>query len=145
MFYKLINSAAFPYTYQSHVFCGESEGAPNWFYISGTKNYIQYLVTKLSGYHDIRGQNITIDRLCSSLSVANQLLKHGITMVETMMLNRVGIPKEIKYVTNREVFSTEIYWEEKGKKNPQHLMLSALAKSKRKTSLYWPLLSLFLE
>ena len=36
--YKSINSAAFPYRYQSHVYCGKSEGTPNEFYISGTEN-----------------------------------------------------------------------------------------------------------
>ena len=97
--------------------CLIPEGTPNEFYISGAENYIQYLVTKLSGYHKIRGQNITMDSLYISLSVANWFLKHDITMVGTMMLNRVGIHTEIKDVTNREVFSTEIYWEEKGKRN----------------------------
>ena len=38
------------------------------------------LLQKLSRYQDIRGRNITIDTLYSSLSLADWLLKHGITM-----------------------------------------------------------------
>ena len=71
MLYKSINSAAFPYTYQSHVYCRNPKCTPNEFYISGAENYIQYVVTNLPAYHDIRARNIAMDRLCSSLSVAN--------------------------------------------------------------------------
>ena len=46
------------------------------------------------------------------------MLKHGMTMIGTVMLKIVGIPTEIKDITNREVFSTELYSEEKGKRNP---------------------------
>ena len=83
-----------------------------------------------------------MDRLYSILSIANWLLKHGITMVGTMMLNRVGIPTKIKDATNREVFSTEIQWEEKGKRNLTFYV--AVARRKRQ-SLHWPLLSLLRE
>ena len=84
MLFKSINSATYPYNYQSHVYFGKPKGEPNEFYISGTENYIQYLVNKLSSYHDIRGRNISMDRLYSSLSVANWLLDKGITMVGTI-------------------------------------------------------------
>ena len=51
-------------------------------------------------------------------------------MVRTRMLNRVGIPTEIKDVTNRKVFSTEIYWQEKSKRN---LTFYVVSSSKKKT------------
>ena len=107
MLFKSINSATYPCTYQSHVYCGKPKGEPNEFYISGTENYIQYLVNKLSSYHDIRGRNISMDRL----SVANRLLDKGITLVGTMQKNRVGIPASLK-----DVNSTETYWEKNGKR-----------------------------
>ena len=84
MLFKSINSATYPYTYQSHVYSGKPEGDPNKYYISGTEKYIQYLVNQLASYHDIRGRNISMDRIYSSLSVANWLLEKGITMVGTM-------------------------------------------------------------
>ena len=116
MLFKSINSATYPYTYQSYVYCGKPKGEPNEFYISRTENYIQYLVNELSSYHDIRGRNISMDRLYSRLSVANWLLGKGITMVGTMQKNRVGIPASLKDVTNREINSTETYWEKNGKR-----------------------------
>ena len=116
MLFNSINSATYPYTYQGHVYCGKPKGEPNEFYISGTENYIQYLVNKLSSYHDITGRNILMDRLYSSLSVAKWLLDKGITMVGTMQKNRVGIPASLKDVTNGEINSTETYWEKNGKR-----------------------------
>ena len=65
----------------------------------------------LSGYYDIRRRNITMDRLYSPLSVANWSLNHGITMVGKIMPNKGDFPTKIKDVTNRGVFSTEIYCE----------------------------------
>ena len=115
MLFKSINSATYPYTYQSHVYCVKPKGEPNEFYISGTENYIQYLVNKLSSYHNTRERNISMDRLYSSLSVANWLLDKGITMVRTMQKNRVGIPASLNDFTNREISSTETYWEKNGK------------------------------
>ena len=56
-----------------------------------------------------------MDRLYSSLSVANWLLDKGITMVGTMQKNRVAIPASLKDVTNREINSTETHWEKNGK------------------------------
>ena len=50
MLFKSINSASYPCTYQSHVYCGRPKGERNEFYISGPENYIQYLVNKLSSY-----------------------------------------------------------------------------------------------
>ena len=37
-------------------------------------------------------------------------------MVETIQKNRVGIPASSKDVTNREINSTETYWEKNGKR-----------------------------
>ena len=111
MLFKSINSATYPYTYQSHVYSGKPKGEPNEFHISETESYIQYLVNKLSSYHGIRERNISMDRLYSSLSVANWLLDKKITMDGTMQKNRVGIPASLNDVTNREINSTETYWE----------------------------------
>ena len=57
-----------------------------------------------------------MDRLYSTVSVTNWLLDKGITMVGTMQKNRVGIPATLKDVTNREINSTEKYWEKYGKR-----------------------------
>ena len=51
------------------------------------------------------------------------------TMIGTIMLKRVGIPTEIKDITNREVFSTELYREEKGKRNPTSYVVNSNKKN----------------
>ena len=116
MLFKSINSARYPYTHQSHVYCGKPEGEPNEFYTAGTSNYVMFLVNKLSNHHYLAGRNISMDRLYSSLALADWLLENGITMVGTMMKNRVGIPTEIKVDQHRDINSTEIYWEKNGNK-----------------------------
>ena len=116
MLFKSINSARYPYTHQSHVYCGKPEGEPNEFYTAGTSNYVMFLVNKLSIHHNLSGRNLSMDRLYSSLALADWLLENGITMVGTMMKNRVGIPMEIKVDQHRDINSTEIYWEKNGSK-----------------------------
>ena len=55
-----------------------------------------------------------MDRLYSSIPIAQWLLEHNITMFGTLKSNRVGIPPEIK---EREIDSYEIYWDESGNMN----------------------------
>ena len=115
--FKSINCARYPYTYQSHVYSGKPAGQPNEFYISGTDNYIKYLVSRLLENQPLRGRNISMDRLYSSIPIARWLLEHNITMLGTLKSNRIGIPPEIKDVSEREIDSYEIYWDESGNMN----------------------------
>ena len=116
--FKSLNCARYPYTYQSHVYCGKPEvSEDNQYYVQGTANYIKYLVEKLAKCHNLSGRNITMDRLYTSFEIADWLSKRNITMVGTFQKNRVGIPPEIKEVKDKEELSSEIYWEENGKYN----------------------------
>jgi len=115
--FKSLNSARYPYTYQAVVYAGKPEAEPNDFYITGTAEYIKALVKKLEKYHSLKGRNISMDRLYTSFEIADWLLEHKITMVGTLMMNRVGVPTEMKDIQDREVFSTEHYWREDGKCN----------------------------
>ena len=117
MLYKSINSARYPYTHHTHVYCGKPEGDPTDFYVSGTINYVKFLVEKLSSFQNLSGRNISMDRLYTSFEIANWLLEKNITMIGTFQANRVGIPPLIKDVNNREILSNEIYWEDDGKTN----------------------------
>ena len=53
-----------------------------------------------------------MDRFYTSLAIDDCLLEQGITIVGTMTRSGVGSPAEIKDITNREINSTEIFWEE---------------------------------
>ena len=87
-------------------------GDPDEYYVTGTFNYITTSVEKLSKYQKLDGRNISMDRLYTSLKIADWLLHKHITMVGTFQLNRVGIPAELKKVDNRELLSTEVYWQD---------------------------------
>ena len=118
LLFKSLNSARYPYTYQSHVYCGKPQDeSSSDHYVQGTINYIKYLVEKLSAHHSIQGRNITMDRLYTSFEIADWLFDRKITMVGTMQTNRVGIPPGIKDTTNRDTLSSEIYWQEDGNCN----------------------------
>ena len=99
------------------MYSGKPAGQPNEFYISGTDNYIKYLVSRLLENQPLRGRNISMDRLYSSIPIARWLLEHNITMLGTLKSNRIGIPPEIKDVSEREIDSYEIYWDESGNMN----------------------------
>ena len=111
LLFKSLNSARYPYTYQTHVYCGKPTGTPDEYYVQGTVNYIKYLVSNLAKYHRLDGRNITMDRLYSSFDIAEWLLDRKITMLGTMRSNRVGIPQYIKETKDKEILSSEIFWQ----------------------------------
>ena len=87
LLFKSINCARYPYTYQSHVYSGKRVGDPSCHYVHGSDSYIRYLVTKRSDMQSLRGRNISIDRLYTSISIARWLLDNQVTMLGTLMLN----------------------------------------------------------
>ena len=116
--FKSLNSARYPYTYQTHVYSGKLEEVTNEsFYVQGTINYIKYLVEQLQKCHSLKGRNITMDRLFTSFEIADWLSARNITMVGTFQKNCVGIPPELKVVKDKAELSNEIYWEVNGKCN----------------------------
>ena len=116
--FKSLNSARYPYTYQTHVYSGKPEEVTNEsFYVQGTINYIKYHVEQLQECYSLKGRNITMDRFYTSLEIADWLSARNITMVGTFQKNRVGIPPELKVVKDKAELSNEIYWEVNGKYN----------------------------
>ena len=69
--FKSINCARYPYTYQTHVYCGKPEGDPDENYVTGTLNYITTLVEKLLKFQKLDGRNISMDRLYTSKAQNN--------------------------------------------------------------------------
>jgi len=110
LLFKSLNSAGLPFLHRTVVYSGKPEGEPNQFYIKGTNNYVKKLVTDTKRVVPLQGRNISMDRLYTGLPISKWLLENKITMIGTLMSNRVGIPPEIKSVKDREELSTEIYW-----------------------------------
>jgi len=59
----------------------------------------------------MKGQNISMDRLYTSISTCNWLLNRNITTVGTLVTNRIGLPDELKDAKQREEFESTIHWD----------------------------------
>ena len=70
MLFKSINSARYPYTYQTIVYHGKPVGEPSTYYVTGTDNYTKYLVDKILEHKPLKGRNISMDRLNTSIAIA---------------------------------------------------------------------------
>ena len=114
MLFKSINSARYPYTYQTLVYHGKPVGEPSTYYVSSTDNYTKHLVDKILERQPLKGRNISMDRLYTSIPICRWLLEKDITMIGTFQTNQRGIPPEMKDIKTREPFSSETYWEKGG-------------------------------
>ena len=52
-----------------------------------------------------------MDRLYTSISTANWLLKNEITVVGTLVINRIGLPDDLKNAKQRGEFESTMHWE----------------------------------
>ena len=71
-----------------------------------------------------------MDRLYTLFELADWLLNNGVTMIDTLMSNRVGIPPYVKDVSNRETVSSEIFCEKNGKINISYYVVQNASKKK---------------
>ena len=85
------------------------------YYVTGTDEYTKYLVENLKRINptSLQGRNISMDIYFTSVTIASQCLEKEISIVGTMQLDRKGIPKEIKDVSEREERSTLYFHAEK--------------------------------
>lgn len=81
---------------------------------------VKSMISKLQRSIDLRGRNISFDRLYTSIPLCKWLLEHGITTIGTLKSNRRGIPEEFKKVEGREELSYQVLWEESEKKIVLH-------------------------
>ena len=114
--FKSLNAIRYAYTYCILPYCGKPIADSMPYYVAGIKESVKYLVQKLQGFSDLQGQNITFDRLYTSVPLAMWLLEQNITCVGTLQSNRSGIPDAIKQTNGGEPFSYKYFWEsEKGR------------------------------
>ena len=111
LLFKSVNAARYPCTFISSPYSGKSTEEGGQYYIQGTET-IHYLIEALSTNSSLAGCNISFDQLNTPISLAKWLLAKRITCIGTMQLNRKGIPDELKGTKNRELLSSEIYWDE---------------------------------
>ncbi|XP_057293812.1 uncharacterized protein LOC130622372 [Hydractinia symbiolongicarpus] len=114
LLFKSLNSARYPYTYVTTPYSGKPQAGDGEFYRPGTENVTTYLINRLDSNQKLEGKNISFDRLYTTFTLATWILteKH-VTCIGTLIANRRGLPKDIKNVDEREVLSTEFYWDDK--------------------------------
>ena len=114
LLYRSISDSRVPYTYFTLAYAGKPESQPDQFYVTGTDNYTKYLVDSLKQYVQLRGRNISMDRYFTSLPVAEYLLENDITVVGTLRSHRIGLPKELTEVKDRDDLSVKYAFTEDG-------------------------------
>lgn len=78
MLFKSINAACYPHTFVSEPCCGKPKD-PGEFYTQGTEPTVHYLVELPGKTLKLSGRNISFDRLYTSFSLAEWLLRRNIT------------------------------------------------------------------
>ena len=129
LLFKSINAVRYPFTFRMSVYSGKPIGEPTSHYNTGIMANVQSLVTKLGSHVDLKGRNITMDRLYTSYELFSWLLQQDITAVGTIMMNKRCVPNEIKNTKERESNSYKAFWDVNNTKFSLH---SYVVKTKSK-------------
>ena len=129
LLYKSLNDARFPFTYQIIPYSGKPVDGDGPYYLKTTEDYVKNLVESIPG-RNLKGRNISMNRLYTSIPTANWLLSREITVVGTLQSNRLGLPDELKNPKDRDEFQSTIRWE-KDKGNIALCAYNTKSKSKR--------------
>ena len=108
---KSLNDASFPHTYKACPYPGKLEKGEGPYYIDPAENNVRYLVNQTANDVELQGQNISMDRLYTSILLSTWLLGKKITYVGTLNPNCQGIPTELKNTSEREGFSVTCHYE----------------------------------
>ena len=111
LLFKSLNDARVSYTYRSLVYDGKPQQLPAQHYVSGNENYVKGLIEAVDQKQGLQGRNLSMDRLYTSINLAQWLLQKRMTCIGTMQQNRVGIPEGLKKTNDRELLSTRQLWE----------------------------------
>ena len=76
---KSLNDAELPFAYKTVPYAGKPEAGYGPYYIDSFENYVKYLVNETEKDISLKGRNISIDRLYTSIPLAKWLLERDIT------------------------------------------------------------------
>ena len=96
---------------------------------------VMTMIEQLETFTSLKGINISMDRLYTSVDLFEWLLKRNITAIGTIMANRKCIPPQIKSVLNRSENSYVVLWENEHKKMSIHSYVVNTKSSGRKNVL----------
>ena len=113
LLFKQLNSVRVPYTHRSEVYAGKpvEEGE---YYVKGVEEITLRLIDRYATFCEVKGRNVSFDNLYTSIPLAIELQKRGLTCIGTVKFNRRGVPKEIRELKGRKENSS-IIWYEKNK------------------------------
>ena len=102
-----------PYTYSTLPYARKPEviGA-NDYYVTCCNEYTKCLVNNFQIYGTLQGQNISLGRYFTSVTLAEWCLERNITIVGTLKSDQKGLPKEMNGVADREEKSTAFCYSE---------------------------------
>ena len=107
MLYRSLSDADVPYTYFTLSYNGKPDSPDNEYYVTGTDEYLKYLVNNFLSNNKLTGRNISLGRYFTSVTLAQWCLEKKISIVGTVRTDRKGIPKEMKELRDREEKSTK--------------------------------------
>ena len=87
LLFKSLNDARFPYTYQSSPYAGKPAAGEGPYYQNKTEDYVKKLVEEAQAKLPLQGQNISMDRLYTIISLTNWLYERDI-IIGTLMTDR---------------------------------------------------------
>ena len=112
LLFRSMNAARYPYTFWSVPYCGKPTDEPTNHYVTRIEDLVKYIIEEHGNHTELRGRNLTTDRLYTSLPLAKWMLtEKGMTIVGTLQANRKGIPDEMKKTQGRDEFSYQVLWE----------------------------------
>ena len=120
LLFRSVNATTFPYTYVSTVYAGRPVGEPGPYYVTGLEDTVKELLKMMMDHNSLQGRNVTMDRLYTSVPLAEWMLDRDVTVVGTLNINRRGIPPELKTITGREDNSYMALFEDSNKKMSLH-------------------------
>ncbi|CAH1252394.1 PGBD4 [Branchiostoma lanceolatum] len=120
LLFKSINAARYPYTFTVAPYSGKPAAGAGEYYVQGCDATVKAIVEGLERSINLRGRNISFDRLYTSIPLCQWLLDRGITSVGTLNSIRRGIPSEMKITEGREEFSDQVVWEKSEKRMSLH-------------------------
>ena len=92
---KSLNDARFSDTYKALPYAAKPTAGNGPFYIGSAADLIKNLVIWTKEQVRFDGKNISMDRLYTSVEIADWLLEKDITIVGTVQKGRVGFPEDV--------------------------------------------------
>ena len=117
--YRSLNSARFPYTYQTAVYSGKPSTLPSPYYAQGISPTVKQLINDLEKHSSLDGVNISMDGQYTDFALFEWLLQKDITAIG-IMTNRTAIPRQMSSVVGRNEFSYKVMWENSSNKMSLH-------------------------